>query len=248
MPDSAPFNYDEIADAYAAGVDSAPYNAHYERPATLSLLPDVTGAHVLDAGCGSGYYTEEMARRGARVTAMDGSAQMAAHAAERLEACGLLARSAGATGTVSVRVADLGHPLDFLGNSTVDGILSALVMHYLRDWGPTLDEFRRVLKPGGWLLISTHHPATEAERFDTRNYFATEALEDYWSWVGTVRFFRRPLTSIAGALTEAGFVIDRLLEPQPNDAFRETRPESYDRLLRHPEFLIIRGRLAPITA
>jgi len=26
------FSYDEIAEAYAAGVDDAPYNAHYERP------------------------------------------------------------------------------------------------------------------------------------------------------------------------------------------------------------------------
>ena len=68
MPDSTRFNYDEIADAYAAGVDDAPYNAHYERPATLALLPDVANAHILDAGCGSGFYTEELVRRGAHVT------------------------------------------------------------------------------------------------------------------------------------------------------------------------------------
>jgi hypothetical protein len=33
------FSYDDIADAYAAGVDSAPYNSLYERPAMLALLP-----------------------------------------------------------------------------------------------------------------------------------------------------------------------------------------------------------------
>ncbi len=243
MPDTPQFNYDEIADAYAAGVDNAPYNAHYERPATLSLLPKVEGAHILDAGCGSGFYAEELARRGARVTAMDGSAQMARHAGQRLAKLGLLATRASTDGTASVRVGDLAQPLAFLGDASVDGILSALVMHYLRDWGPTLKEFRRVLKPGGWLLLSTHHPATEADRFDTLNYFDTEALEDYWSWVGEVRFLRRPLTRVVGALTDAGFVIDRLVEPKPTEDFRDIRPESYARLLKRPEFLLVRGRL-----
>jgi len=245
MPDSARFNYDEIADAYAAGVDDAPYNAHYERPATLALLPDVAGAHVLDAGCGSGFYTEELVRRGAHVTAIDASTQMARHAEQRLAELGLLARDTNTleTGTASVRVADLAQPLTFLGDRSVDGILSPLVMHYLRDWAPTLDEFRRVLRPEGWLLISTHHPATEAHRFDTPDYFETEELEDYWSWVGRVRFFRRPLTSITGALTDAGFVIDRLVEPRPTEEFRDMNPESFKRILKRPEFLLIRGRL-----
>ena len=245
MSESRQFNYDEIAEAYAAGVDAAPYNALYERPATLALLPDVSGAHILDAGCGSGFYAEELAKRGARVTAIDGSAQMAQHARERLECLGLLAADDApvTAGTVSVRVSDLGEPLTFIADKSVDGILSPLVMHYLRDWRPTLDEFRRVLRPGGWLLLSTHHPSTEALRFDATNYFETEPVEDYWSWVGQVRFFRRPLTRIAGAITEAGFVIDRLVEPMPTEEFRNLDPESYDRILKRPDFLLIRGRL-----
>src|SRR5687768_962934 len=84
------FSYDEIAEAYASGVDSAPYNAFYERPATLALIPDVAAAHILDAGCGSGFYTEELLKRGARVSAIDGSAEMTKHAEERLKDLGLL--------------------------------------------------------------------------------------------------------------------------------------------------------------
>jgi SAM-dependent methyltransferase len=249
MSESPQFNYDEIADVYAAGVDDRPYNAHFERPATLSLLPDVSGAHILDAGCGSGFYAEELARRGARVTAVDGSSQMAQHAERRLAELGLLATDidAHATGTASVRAADLSQPLTFLDDKSVDGILSPLVMHYLRDWGPTLNEFRRVLKPGGWLLLSTHHPSTEAFRFDTENYFETEPIEDYWKWLGKVRFFRRPLTRTVGALTDAGFVIDRLVEPRPTEEFRRMHPEQFARNLKRPEFILIRGRLAQQT-
>jgi len=120
-------------------------------------------------------------------------------------------------------------------------------MHYMRDWTPTLGEFRRVLRPGGWLLLSTHHPTTEAHRFETENYFEVEALEDTWSWVGKVRFFRRPLTRMIGALTDAGFMIDRLVEPLPTEAFRAMHPASYARILKRPDFLLVRGRLMKET-
>jgi hypothetical protein len=50
--------YEELAKPSAAPVDTKPHNAYYERPATLSLLPDVAGLNVLDAGCGPGAYSE----------------------------------------------------------------------------------------------------------------------------------------------------------------------------------------------
>lgn len=237
------FSYDEIAEAYASGVDNAPYNAFYERPATLALVPDVTGAHILDAGCGSGFYTEELIKRGARVSAIDASVKMTKHAEQRFTDLGVLEPQLNppGPGRVSLRTADLTQPFDFLGDASVDGILSALVLHYLRDWGPTLAEFRRVLKPAGWLLFSTHHPATEAALFDVDNYFAIAEVQDYWDWVGTVRFYRRPLRAIIEPVTQAGFVIDRLEEPRPTDWFREEKPEAYARLLKHPQFLMVRA-------
>ena len=247
--DEPQFSYDEIAEAYASGVDNAPYNAFYERPATLALVPDVTGAHVLDAGCGSGFYTEELIKRGARVTAIDSSAEMTKHAAHRFTDLGILETTlqSPGLGRVSVRVADLTRPFDFLDDASVDGVLSALVLHYLRDWGCTLAEFRRILKPEGWLLFSTHHPATEAALFDIADYFAIEQLEDYWDLVGKVRFYRRPLRSITEPVIEAGFVIDRLEEPLPTEWFRKQKPDAYRQLLRHPQFLMVRARPARDT-
>ena len=53
-----------LADDYARLIDTKPHNAYYERPATLALLPDVNGMHVLDAGCGPGIYAEELLKRG----------------------------------------------------------------------------------------------------------------------------------------------------------------------------------------
>ena len=216
-------------------MDSAPYNALYERPAMLALLPPLSGARVLDAGCGGGWYAAELARRGASVTAVDSSASMIGHARERIATLPLMP-------PIDFRLADLTQPLSFASDARFDGIISSLVVHYVRDWAPMLAEFRRVLAPNGWLLFSTHHPTTEAMRLDTKRYLEVEAVEDYWKWVGTVRYYRRPLSAIVEALTTAGFGIERLVEPIPTDEFRTVKPAAYERLLKHPEFLIVRAR------
>jgi len=233
------FDYDGIADAYAAGVDSRPYNALYERPAMLDLLPPIDGLRLLDAGCGAGWYAAELAARGAVVTAVDSSAAMIEHARARCTS------SLSHAGRVELRVADLAQPLSFAADTSFDGIVSSLVLHYLRDWAPTLAEFRRILKPTGWLLFSTHHPAAEAARLATPRYLDVELVEDYWKWIGTIRYYRRPLSAIVDALTTAGLTIERLAEPLPTDTFRQLKPDAYERLMRHPEFLLVRARPCP---
>jgi len=230
MSTDPPFSYDSIADAYAAGIDAAPYNALYERPAMLSLLPDVAGARVLDAGCGAGWYTEQLLARGARVTAIDESAQMVRHTRARVG------------DAADVRAHDLSRPLSFADDASYDGILSPLTLHYLRDWSTPLAEFRRILKPGGWLLFSTHHPAADAALFQPERYLDVEQVDDEWKWAGTVRFYRRPLCEIINPLAQAGFTIERLVEPIPTHAFRDAKPDAYARILRQPNFLIILAR------
>ena len=238
QPDAQPktaFKYDAIADVYAAGVDSAPYNALYERPATLALLPDVGGARVLDAGCAAGWYAVELARRGARVTGVDSSGTLLDYAKRRVEAAKL-------GDQIELHMADLSEPLDFIAGHTIDGIVSSLVLHYIRDWGPTLREFHRILRPGGWLLFSTHHPSADARRFEPQRYLDTELIDDYWKWVGTVRFFRRPLSAVLQSIADAGFVIEKVAEPLPTEEFRRQKPKSYENALRWPDFLIVRAR------
>lgn len=233
MSSGREFSYDGIADAYAARVEDAPFNALYERPAMLDLLPPLDGLRVLDAGCGSGIYAGLLMDRGALVTGIDESAAMVEHARRRL-----------AGRDVELRVADLRAPLPFADGS-FDGIVSALVLHYLRDWAPTLAEFRRVLRPGGWLAFSTHHPAAEARYFDVERYLEVEPLEDTWDRVGTVRFYRRPVSRIVNDLADAGFAMERMVEPLPTEAFRQERPDAYRRMLRQPNFLMIRARPRP---
>ncbi len=44
--------YDKLAKSYNEKIDTKPHNAHYDRPAVQSLVPDVENKTVLDAGCG----------------------------------------------------------------------------------------------------------------------------------------------------------------------------------------------------
>ena len=222
--------YGEIADRYAAMVDTRPHNALYERPATLSLLPPPAGLRVLDVGCGPGWYAEHLVDHGADVTAFDVTPRFVELTRARL---GSRAR---------VLQADLSKPLDFADDAAFDLIVAPLVLHYVEDWGAMLAELARVLRPGGLLVFSTHHPFMDWREFNTADYFATELLEDEWSSVGKVTFYRRPLTAMAEALAGAGFVIERLLEPRPVEEFRLASPDWYERLMTNPWFLVIRAR------
>lgn len=217
------------AKKYAETVDSKPWNAHYERPALTSLLPALAGACVLDVGCGSGWYAEYLVKQGAKVTAFDLDSEFVALTRARV----------GDAATVHQQ--NLAEPLAFAGESEFDVVVCPLVLHYLKDWKPAFDEFHRVLKPRGILVFSTHHPFNDWKLFDREDYFAVELLEDEWKDFGKVTFYRRPLTLISNDLAAAGFVIDRLLEPQPTEAFQAVNPEAYELLRKNPWFLAIRA-------
>ncbi len=222
------FTYEEIADNYASVVDVKPWNAAYERPAMMALLPELDGRPVLDVGCGSGWYAEQLLARGAELTAFDNTPRMVELTRARVGDRG------------RVLIADLAAPLPFEWES-FEVIVAPLVLHYVEDWGAMLAELRRVLTPGGMLLFSTHHPCSDAERNAPGGYFATAPVEEVWSGIGRVRFHHRSLTSIVEALADAGFLIERMVEPRPTEAFRAADPGGFERLERFPAFLLIRA-------
>jgi SAM-dependent methyltransferase len=225
-----PTDYDAIADRYAAGIDERPWNALYERPATLALLPDVGGKDVLDAGCGPGWYADWLARHGARVVAIDCSAPMVRLADQRLR------------GRARVMQGDVSDLRDLLPGETFDVILSSLVLHYLGDLTTTFREWARLLRPNGTLVFSTHHPIHEATLLDP-GYLRAGLIEEEWDWLGeTMRYHRRPLRDVTEPLTAAGFVIERLSEPDPSETLKLNSPKAHDQLSRVPAFIFVRAR------
>ena len=198
-------HYDGFARAYSAENESNLYNAVYERPAMLELAGDVGGLRVLDAGCGSGPLTAALAARGAFVAGFDQSAAMVDLARARLG------------GGADLRVADLADPLPY-ADAQFDLVTASLVLHYLEDWAGPLAELRRVLEPGGRLLVSVNHPAILPFLEPDRDYFAlTRIAEDHLFDGETVwlTFWYRPLHAMADAFARAGFLIRGIGEPPP---------------------------------
>lgn len=225
--------YAQLADAYAAMVDTKAHNAYYERPAMLGLMPDVKGIRVLDAGCGSGRYAEWLVNNGADVVAFDVSPEMLDHARKRLG------------DRVRIELGDLNQPLMFLDDDSFDLVVCALVLDYVRDWRVVLGEFGRVLRPGGPLVFSMEHPLSEFTLRLMDDYFDVEYVEFTWRGFGkpvTVPHFRRPLMEVVNSLNDAGFQIERVVEPVPTPEFEEQDPGEYGKLMRRPGFLCMRAR------
>jgi SAM-dependent methyltransferase len=187
---------------------------------------------VLDAGCGPGAYSEWLVQHGAHVTAVDASPKMVRLAQQRLG------------DTVDVRQADLGQPLPF-PDAVFDLVISPLVLDYIEDWHHVFREFYRVLRTPGHVVFSVGHPFFDFVYFKSDNYFATERVGMEWKGFGTpvyVPTFRRPLQAAINPLIQAGFVLERILEPQPIQEFAEADPERYERLMREPNFMCVRAR------
>ena len=214
-------DYDGFAEPYSAETETNLINGYYARPAILDLAGDVAGRRILDVGCGSGPLFAALRDRGAIVTGFDKSAGMLEQARRRL--------GDGA----DLQVADLGSPLPF-PDGTFDDAIASLVLHYLEDWGPALTELRRVLKPGGRLIVSVDHPLAIAlmhrEAGREVDYFATTNLTAEWTAGGRtalLSFWHRPLHAMTDAFTAAGFRTTTISEPGvAPDAPRELLPDN----------------------
>ncbi|WP_243716506.1 methyltransferase domain-containing protein [Actinomadura sp. KC345] len=119
-------------------VDESP-GAAALRARSYELLHAAPGAPVVDVGCGSGRAVAELADRGIPATGIDVSDQMIEVARKR--------RPDG-----EFRVGDL-HALPF-EDGEVAGYRADKVVHTLADPGRALAEARRVLAPGGRVVLA----------------------------------------------------------------------------------------------
>jgi demethylmenaquinone methyltransferase/2-methoxy-6-polyprenyl-1,4-benzoquinol methylase len=107
------------------------------------------GDRVLDVGCGTGMLVVLLARRGCLVTGIDRSAPMLCQAARRLQVEGL-------TGQVVLRELGAVDMDTAFADATFDAVTSTLVFSELSDdeVAYVLAECRRILRPGGHLLVA----------------------------------------------------------------------------------------------
>ena len=97
-----------------------------------------------------------------------------------------------------------------------------------------------MLRAGGRLVVSTHPPTLDWLRLGG-SYFSVEPVEEDWQegrW--HVRYWRQPLYQTCAEFADAGFLIERLVEPLPRPEMASRYPEDYERLTKDPGFIAFR--------
>jgi SAM-dependent methyltransferase len=254
-------NAPDWIEAVRAGWDV--YREFVNNPAFFETLGDIAGMKVLDVGCGEGYNTRKFADLGAEVVGMDVSRLMIAAADEHEadEPRGIKYHQTPAS------------DLSILGDESFDAVLSTMTLMDLNDYAESIAEIARVLKPGGLFQFSVTHPCTMTRMWrwmyddeDERtgvvvgDYFSLAQSRrrgdiDEWFFGGaprdvrqTARPFRiprffRPLSEYFNTLTDAGFTVDKLVEPRASEDAAKKCPNVADTRII-PYFLIFRCRKA----
>jgi ubiquinone/menaquinone biosynthesis C-methylase UbiE len=156
-----------------------------QRREVRRLLAPRPGEHIVDIGAGPGFLAAEMAAEGARVVAVDPSASMRE-----------LAHARG----VEFAIEDGSAEALPLPDGSVDAAVATQVLEYVPDVPGALAEIRRVLRPGGRVLLldtdwdSVVWHSSDADR--------TRAVLAAWEEHLADPYLPRTL---GGALREAGF-------------------------------------------
>ena len=216
------------------------YRDHLNTPAFFAMLPNVNGLWGLDIGCGEGYNTRLLAKRGARMTAIDIADVFVRHAqqAEIDEPLGIDYRVASAV------------ELPF-GAATFDFATGFMSFMDVPETDRVLAEAYRVIKPGGFLQFSISHPCFDTPHrrnlrdanqrtyaIEVGDYFrGREGEIDEWLFKaappevkhGLRKFriprFSRTLSQWLTLVIESGFLFEYIEEPRPDDETIAACPE-----------------------
>ena len=209
-----------------------------EQPEIKKLLPDISGKRVLDLGCGYGTNCAEFSDAGAaRVVGIDLSEKMLG-----------VAKSEHADDRITFVHMDMSD-VDSL-DEKFDLIFSSLAFHYVRDFESLTKKLYDKLNDDGELLFSQFHPLHTAGGdgfdFDEEGNAVSYKLRDYArpairriDWiVDGVEIYHRTFGDITNSLSDAGFVIRRIVEPMPSEEAIAVRPKLTKHFIR-PCYLIV---------
>jgi SAM-dependent methyltransferase len=143
-----------------------------------------------DMGCGPGHVTRYLHEQGVQVCGVDLSPAMVESAR-------------GLTPGVEFRQGDM-LALEAADESWAGITAFYSIIHIPRsDMGQALDELRRVLRPGGLLLLAFHVGEDDIH------------LDEWWGQRVSVDFFFFRSEEMAGYLADAGFEIEEIIERDP---------------------------------
>jgi len=208
---------------------------------SLQLIGPVEGRRVLEIGCGGAQASIAFAKQGAVVTAVD-------VASSEIE----FARGLADEHRVSIEF----HQRDMTDLSPVadesqDVVFSAYAFNYVDDLLSCFREVHRVLKHGGLFVWGASHPFSHSVDRETlrldRSYFETGKKVEGEETGCAFANVHRTVSDYFNLLVEAGFVVDKILEPDsrqryPYDPWYGLWGNTPERLRLFPATIIYRSR------
>lgn len=243
-------DYDSYAGRLAQLLRSGAQKPHafIEKPAMLTLLPDLKDKNVLCVGCGTGEECGELLARGAAVDGFDVSAESVRVAAEAFPKANL-------------QVLDM-HDLSAYTDGQFDFVYSSLTLHYSERPEQVLSQLYRVVKPGGRMQLSVLHPikwAAEVKR-DSRDEGKKAFLMGYDTYQAPahvygdylnvtkvtqrpqnypeITYWNRPISDYLRLIREAGLELIDFVEPAAIPEAKELDPEYWAIHSKIPQFMI----------
>lgn len=240
---------DAYADAHDRGVDY--YRLNFFGPAMVEACGDVKGFEVLDLGCGTGYFSREMAKRGTkRVMGVDISSNQLDHA-RRHEARERLG--------IEYVLGDAADVVEKLPENSFHLVTACVSLVDMPDPERVIRAAYRVLRDGGRLVFTNTHALTDiTDRKWVRNPDGKKValqLGGYFDetpfvieWMNSRYKYRFKTTGNNFTLEtwmrwviRAGFIIEDFIEPVATDEAIAEWPGLDDTRIM-PTFLIIVGR------
>jgi SAM-dependent methyltransferase len=220
VPTKPPDNrasWDAISEAYQATLgwpsDRLTWGIRCPPEDELRLLGDVRGKRALVLGCGGGQDILALWRMGVKdVTGVDLSERQLQHALRLLDGAGVTAR------LIHGSMEDL----SMIDSAGVDVVASVHALNYVEEAARCFAETHRVLVAGGLFAFSVQHPADASTADDPpfafeKPYFQV-AFDWRWKGLGPVEMSFRSYYRTVGdwfhLLRDAGFAVERLLEPR----------------------------------
>lgn len=177
------------------------------------LLAPLSLTNVLDVGAGTGRHALRLARRGARVTALDQSPQMLAVARQAAQRERL---------PIAFHLLSLDNDLPFEADQ-FDLLICALTLCHVPNLAHALGEFARVLQPGGCLLITDFHPIHTL--YGWRTAFRREGVTYHLPTVGRTKDdYLKVITASGLAIRE---VAESLVGETPEGSLPEEMRRAY---------------------
>jgi SAM-dependent methyltransferase len=204
---------------------------HLLNPALFTLLGDVNGKQILDAGCGQGYLCRMLAKRGAIVTGVEPAEVWYRYSVKREQ-----------NEPLSITYIQEDLSTFTTHTNTFDIGVANMVFMDIPDYETATHNCITSLKQGGTFIFSVTHPCFEeaASEWNKKRYVAVQNyLNGYTTKSGYGYAFHRPLSSYLNLVIREGCSITRVVEPQLSQEIVQQYGTLHERNVYVPQFLIV---------